>query len=370
MKRLFGAGLIILVGLILGALLLAYSQGKRIDGKGKISGTGILQIDSTPDEAKIYVDSKLMTTSDRNIENLSPGKHTVRLEKDHYTTWEKIIDVKEGLVIPLFVTLFPSNPSLTAVTFDGVFAPKLSYDNKKVVFGIQSSTKAGLWGLDLSDPQLFFDNRLKQVVSDSNSIQFSQSTFIWSADNKSILIEAQTTGSTETKNFLLKSDQINSNPEEISDSSKEKTNLAASLLERDRNKLEKLGDEAKTLALDAKSLVFSKDNKAVIITKADNSVVIYDSKPSPVPNTKATTISLTTGSTYFFLQDVQNHIVAIENNTVSVMDRDGTNKVNLFTGDFEPNAVFSWPDGTRLVISINLNSKSNPLPNLYSIELK
>lgn len=370
MKRLFGAGLIILAVLILGAILLAYSQGKRIDGSGKISGSGILQINTTPNEAKIYIDSKYLTTSDRNIENLSPGMHTVRLEKDHYTTWEKIVEVKDGLVVPLLVTLYPSNPSLTAVTFDGIFGPKLSYDNKKVAFGIQTTTKAGLWVLDLSDPQLFFDNRLKQIVSDSNSIQFSKSVFYWTADNKNILVETQSTGSTETKNFLLKADQLNTNPQESSNFSQEKTNLSKSLASNDKNKLANLGKDAQTLAVDAKSLTFSKDSTAVIIVKNDGAVVVYDTKSSPVPGTKPTATSLTAGSNYFFLQDPQNHIAAIENNTLSVMDRDGTNKVNLFTGDFDPLSVFSWPDGTRIVITINLNSKSNPLPNLYSIELK
>lgn len=368
MRRLFGLIAIVSFVLVLGAVLLVYSQGKRLDKNGKLSGVGLIEINTTPNEAKIYIDGEYNEQSDRNIENLKPGKYTVRLEKERYTTWEKVIEVKEGLITPLNVTLFPSNPSLTAATFDGVFSPKLSHDNKSVVFGIQTSTKAGLWVLNLDDPQLFFDNRLRQIVKDSNSIQFSNSNFSWTLD-RNIFVEVQATGSTEVKYFLLKSNELNENPEGLSDGPTQKSKFATDLENRNADKLADLGDEARDLAVGATSLQFSKDNQAVIISKTDQ-VIVYDKKPSPVPNTKPATTSLPSMATYSWLQDQNNHIVAIENNTISILDRDGTNNVNLFSGDFDPSSVFSWQDGSRLVISINLNSKSNPLPNLYSIDLR
>ena len=125
MKKLLGALLITVVVLLFGVVLLIYSQGKRIDGQGHISGSGILQIGTSPNNAKIYIDGKYKATSDTNIENLKKGSYTIKIEKDRYTTWEKIIEIKDGLVTPLKITLFPSNPSLTAATFDGVFSPKL-----------------------------------------------------------------------------------------------------------------------------------------------------------------------------------------------------------------------------------------------------
>lgn len=370
MKRLLGALAIITIVLIIGGVLLIYSQGKRIDKTGKISGSGILEVDTTPNDAKIYLDGKFKTNSDRNIENLKPGKYTVKIEKDHFTTWEKIIEIKEGLITPLKVTLFPNNPSLTAITFEGIYIPKLSYDNKRVVFGIQSSSKAGLWVLDLSDPQIFFDNRLKQIVSDSNLLQYSKSNFSWSADGKKILVEVQPLGSTQTNYYFLNPNEINENPENVSSSvTSEKEKIANEISNKNQERLKKLGPVALNLAKNSSKILFSKDNLALLIFNND-STLIYDTKPNPLPNTKPTTTVLNKSSDYFFLNDSENHIVSIENNTLAILDRDGTNKVNLFTGDFDPSAVFSWPDGKRIVISINLNSKQNPLPNLYSINLE
>jgi len=370
MKRLLGTVLITVTVLLLGALLLIYSQGKRIDRNGKISGSGILQVSTNPTDAKIYLNGQYSTTSDTNIENLKKGSYTVRIEKDHYSTWEKVIEIKEGYITPIKATLYPSNPSLTAITFDGVYSPKLSNDNKSVVFGIQTSDKAGLWVLDLTDPQLFFDNRLRKIVSDSNSVQFSKGSFFWTADNKNIFVEAQSIGSTETKAYLLKATQENTNPNELGDQATSEKNKALSALsDQAQEKLAKFGSDAQNLAKDAKSLVFSKDNNAVIISK-DTETIIYDKKPNLLSNPKPTTTILPPGKTYFFLQDDLDHIITVENNTLSVMDRDGTNKIGLFTGDFDPASVFSWPDGNRIVVSINLNSKQNPLPNLYTIDLK
>lgn len=370
MKRLFGALFIIFIVLVLGAILLIYSQGKRIDRDGHISGSGILQIGTTPNNAKILLDGKYRAQSDTNIENLKKGIYTLRIEKDHYTTWEKSIEIKDGLITSLKITLFPTNPSLTAITFDGIYSPKVSTDNKRVLFGIQTTEKAGLWVLDLTDPQLFFDNRLHQVVSDTSTVQFSKSSFFWTADNKSIFLEAQAVGSTETKSFLLKSDQLNKNPTELGQNAlSEKERQLAALTKQNTEKLTKLGKEAVDLGKDSVSLTFSKDNKAVIITKLDQTL-IYDSKPTLAVNTKPQTLSLPKDATYSFLHDPENHLIAVEGNTLNILDRDGTNKVGLFTGDFDPKAIFSWPNGAKVIISINLNSKQNPLPNLYSLNLE
>ncbi len=370
MKRLLGAAAITIAVLIFGAILLIYSQGKRIDGKGKISGSGILQIGTTPNNAKIYINGKFKANSDTNIENLKKGTYTVKIEKDHYTTWEKIIEIKNGLITPLKITLFPSNPSLTAATFDGVFSPKLSNDNKKVVFGIQKADKAGLWILDLSDPQLFFDNRLKKLVADLNTSQFSKSNFFWSSDNKTIFVEVQSSGSTEVKSYLLKTDQENTNPKELNGKAvSEKERLLKDIAKRNEDKLSKLGSAATELAQGYKSLSFSKDTSAVIIVK-ETETILYDKKPNLLVSPKPSTTTLANTSSYFFLQDSQNHIIVLDNNTLSVMERDGKNKVNLFTGDFDPLSVFSWPDGGKIVITINLNSKQNSLPDLWSIDLR
>lgn len=149
MKRLISALLIIIFFLMLGYGLLIYATGKRLTRDGKLVGVGIIQVDATPDNSKIYLNNELKKEGDTNIENLRPGRYTVKVEKENYSPWQKEIEVVEGKVIPLRVKLFPSNPSLTAATFNGVFSPKISPDNRKIAFGIQMEGKKGLWVLIL-----------------------------------------------------------------------------------------------------------------------------------------------------------------------------------------------------------------------------
>ncbi len=373
MRRIFGSLIIIGVVLAIGVVLVIYAQGKRLDRTGKLVGVGIIQIDSTPNDADVYINGKFKAKSDTNIEDLKPGNYTVKLQKTHYHTWEKLVEVKEGYVTPLKISLFPSNPSLTALTFDGVFSPKLSPNNKLVVFGKQTAENAGIYVLELGSGQFFFSgsNEAKKIVADSNDFSFSKSSFEWSDDSKSILIQSQKISSTEVKYFLLEANKLNEKPVDV-------TTKTESLHQGWQNnkqkqisdKLKKFSKDIAEIAKDAKSITFSADNQSVLIIRSDNSAIVQDLKPSPVPNTKAATYNLPTANSYSWFEGDSKHLISIEGNAINILDSDGTNKFSLFTGDFDPSAVFGWPDGSRIVISINLNTKSNPLPNLYTIGLK
>jgi len=373
MRRVFGSLLLIAIVLTIGAVLVIYAQGKRLTREGKLVGIGIIQIDSTPNEAEVYINGKYKAKSDTNIEDLKPGNYTVKLQKDHYHVWEKLVEVKEGVVTPLKVSLFPTNPSLTALTADGVFSPKLSYDNKKVVFGRQTPTEAGLYVVELGNGQFFFNNsnEAKKIVADSNDFAFSKSSFTWSFDGRSVLVQSQKLGSTETNSFLLDANKLNEGLKDISSTVESlKQDWETEKQNQIGNKLKKFSKEINEVASTSKSTTFSNDGQSVLVIKSDNSAVVQDLKPSPVPNTKPATYNLPVVDNYYWFQGDSKHLVAIEGSGISILDSDGTNKFSIFTGDFDPSAVFSWPDGSRIVISINLNSKSNPLPNLYTIGLR
>lgn len=372
MRRLVSAALIILFFLVLGYILLIYATGKRLSN-GKLVGVGIIQVDSTPDNAKVYLNGEFKDDGDINIENLRPGSYTIKVEADNYNPWQKEIEVVEGKISPIKVKLFPSNPSLTAATFNGVYSPRISPDGQKVAFGIQSEGKRGIWVLPLEDRQFFFNNNtVRQVVSDNNNFTFSNSAFIWSPDSSQLLVETKNNTSGAAANFLLNQSQLNTNPESISSTrlAELQKTWSEQVAKTNTDKLEYLGSEAEALNVNVKEMLFSRDNSAVILIHEDQTATVYDTKPSPVPGIKPLKIDLPAAEKYFWFQDGTKHIVAVEKNLVSIMDTDGTNKASIFTGDFVSNEVFSWPDGTRLVLALNLNSRSNPLPNLYTIDLR
>ena len=373
MRRIFGSLIIIGIVLTIGIILVIYAQGTRLDKNGSLVEVGIIQIDSTPNDAEVYVNGKFKAKSDTNIENLKPGNYTIKIQKTHYHTWEKLVEVKEGFVTPLKISLFSSNPSLTALTSEGVFSPKISPDRRFVVFGRQTSDAQGIYVLELGNGQFFFNNsnEAKKIVSNSNDFLFSKSNFEWSFDGKSVLVQSQKLGSTETTYFLLDTTKFNEKPEDV-------TAKVAALREdwqnqkliKERGQLKSFTKDIVEMAKDAKSLSFSEDNKSVLIIKVDNSAVVQDLKPSPVPNAKPATYNLPATDNYIWFEGDSKHLLAIEGDSINILDSDGTNKFSLITADFDPKAVFGWPDGSRIVISINLNSKYNPLPNLYTIGLR
>jgi len=369
MKRLIGGLVIVLTVLMIGLVLVIYAQGKRLDSHGKLTGSGILQIATTPNGANVFVNDQNKGQSDLNIENVKPGTYTIKIQKEHFQTWTKKVEVKEALVTPLKVSLFPSNPSLTALTFDGLVSPQLSPDNKKVVYGVQTESKKGLWVGNLTDRQLFFDNSApRKIVADTKDLAFSNAALSWSPDSSQVL--ATITIGNVNRNFLLNASQLNSNPQEVTlqieaiNSSWQKQNA-----DKLTSTLKRFPMAAQNLTVGAKSVTFSKDQSAMLIVKGDGTAVVYDSKPSPVPGSLPQIYNLPAGDNYFWFQGATKNIVIVSKNVISLVDTDGSNADSLFTGDFDPKAVFSWPDGSRLVIFINLNSKFNPLPNLYSLDL-
>jgi len=62
------------------------------------------------------------------------------------------------------------------------------------------------------------------------------------------------------------------------------------------------------------------------------------------------------------------HLIYIQENNIKIMEYDGTNRTDIYSGPFANNFVYPWPNGDRLVILTSF-SPNNP-NNLYAIELK
>ena len=51
------------------------------------------------------------------------------------------------------------------------------------------------------------------------------------------------------------------------------------------------------------------------------------------------------------------------------MEYDGGNKTTLYAGPFDPSFLYTWPDGSGLIILTNFNDETVP-PNLYRVGLR
>lgn len=381
-----------------------YIRGFRFDReKGSLSRTGLLVIDSTPDGAKVYLDDRLTSATDITITYLTPKKYKLKLVKEGFAPWEKEIEIKADLTTEVKAILFPSIPELRPLTFIGVSNPFVSPDGQKLLYAVPSGEKAGLWILDMSDRPFGFGAGTRQIVKNTPDLDFSTAKFTFSPDGRLLWVQIQLQGRKDEaakRNYLLDTDRLN---DPLTDVSATVASTLASwqkevnLKEQERLKRIKkdlpqiasssagLLDQAQRLAsTSAKleppilshnpdNLFWSPDETKFFVKKNgkdfSQGVTVYRVKdPNPLKETPATFDIV--GADLIFWYPQGEHLVLVEKDRISIIEYDGTNKVSIFNGPFENNFVFSFPNGSSLVILTNFNQETGTLPNLYAIRLR
>src|SRR3989338_4756956 len=203
----------LLLILSISTFLIFQARGYKLDFKNKkIEKTGIIAVSSLPTGAAVYLNGHLTSATNTNLADLVPGEYSLKVTKAGYSHWEKKIQVEAELVTPVDITLFPSVPDLSPLTFTGIINPQISPDRQKIVYAIKDGENSGLWVLDLADKPLIFSKDPKQIAKDTTTLSFSSSDFSWAPDSKSIvsiLQESSKTGSENTRTYLLSADQLN-----------------------------------------------------------------------------------------------------------------------------------------------------------------
>lgn len=92
--------LFVLVFLVTAPLLIFYTSGYRYNfKKGLVERNGTLIIDSTPDDAAVFIDGR--PTGERTpitLQNMVPGWHTVRVERPNYSSWQENVLIRSERV--------------------------------------------------------------------------------------------------------------------------------------------------------------------------------------------------------------------------------------------------------------------------------
>lgn len=182
--------------------------------EGKMVGTGILALSSTPDGASVYIDGHLTTATNTTLSQLQPKTYDVKIIKDGYIPWEKEITVAAGLVSEVKPTLFPALPTIYPLTFNGVNQVLLSPDGQKLAFTVPYSSdtstrqKGGVWVWTMTGAPISFTrgNQPQQIVASTSDLDFSKGTLRFSPDSTQILATLQqggVAGDVNTRNYLL-----------------------------------------------------------------------------------------------------------------------------------------------------------------------
>lgn len=372
-KRFLLTLITILIIAVVASVAILLAKGYTISPKErKIVGTGIITISSEPDAASVFVDGHLTTATNATISSLPPKSYTIRLSKEGFIPWERQVTVKEGLVAPLKVTLYPAIPTIYPLSFTGVANPVLSPDGSKLAYVVSGGKKPGIWvwTMTRNQPIAFARSSEPHQIAQNTIADFSKATLKWSPDSKQVLAGVgNERSSSSNSNFLLESDHLNSEPRDITailqgtlksweDDAKAKNDLAVASI-KNKN-LKKVASDSGLLTWSPDETKFMANVK--VSSPKESSPTVYnleDGKEYSLPSAKA----------HIWLPDSA-HIILVGETEISIVDFDGSNIAVIYAGNFKDNFVFPWPDSSRLVIISSFPTPTASEPNLYGINLR
>lgn len=377
--------IIVLIG---GFFIIQYAQGIRFDiQRGGFKHTGILVATSSPDAAQVLVNGELKGATNSNL-NLPPGNYDVQIAKDGFLTWHKRLEIQAGTVTKTDAMLLPKAASLSPLTFFGASKPILSPDGTKLAWIVaenkESPEKTGVWVIDLASLPFGFAREAKQVTDALPGAGL----FYWSKDSRFLIIEKP------NGTFLLDPNQMTLQGKLVSSPPKELEKLKKEWRSQEEKKQEaqlaKLPEEvSQILVRKAGSFTFSLDETKVLYTVREDGTIPENLIPYlPGASTQKQERSVKTGQTYIYdIKEDRNflvsrsgeetltwftssrHLIISSKEKISIMEHDGTNIADIWSGPYEAPNVFPTPQQDKLIILTNLGA-SNGQTNLYMIGLR
>jgi len=391
---------IIIVGSI-GIFTSFYARGYRFNiTKFKFEPNGILVVKSDPTGSEIYVNGDLETTSDANI-SLAPGTYDVTLKKEGFINWNKRLVVEKEIVTEISVSLFKSVPSLSPVTLNGSINPVASSDYTKIVYFVpplenQATDKTGLWMVENVSLPIGFSKDPRKIT-DGNLIN---SSWKFSPDGNEVLLE------TAQGIFLLNAGSFTSQGQRVNIASKYQITLDSWIKETNKeieSNLKSFLDEFEKIFLeDTKVIEFSPDGKKMLYI-ASSSASLKEGLVKPLPGTSTQKEERNIESGRIYVYDIKedrnfliaensegfivdgivptnptkrlawfpnsNNLVLAEEGKIFIMDYDGTNRQEIYSGAYIAPYAFPFASNQRIMILTNLGADSST-PNLYSLTIK
>jgi len=377
--------------LIFAAVAIFWARGFKPNFKnGSIERTGLIVATSVPTGAQVYLDDRLTSATNTNIAFLDPKTYKVRIEKDGYTTWEKEIEIKADLATEIKALLFPLAPEIKPLTTTGASNPTLSPDGSKIVYGV-SGERGGLYTVSMSDRPFPFRQDVRLLAKNRPGFDFSKAKFVWSPDSKELIARLTNQEGQEVANILIDSDKSEQDFRDITGSlnatlisyqqefvNKSQT-LAISAPEEVKNatreaktsspkpspKLQEVQPQQPEVNYYPTGLIFSPDEEKILYENKDGKYKIYDQKAKK----EYTLPDFADFITIAWYPDSE-HLVLAQKNLISIMEKDGANRMTVYSGKFENGFVFAHPSGQRLIILTTLTQPEGNPPNLYSINLR
>lgn len=368
---------------LLSTLVILYAKGYSLNlKKGSLDKTGILLIKSIPDGAKIILadtsgkGEKLVDVTNTSIANLEPKGYKVRLEKEGHHTWVKEVPVKEELVTEIDALLISRTPTLVPLTSTGVRNPTFSNSGESIVYYTSSKGKSGLWFLSFFNPgaAVISKNIPRLIANDSSTENFGESRILsFSPDNDEILVSLKK--EKEERYYLLSTERLNTEPLESQSSAETILNLWKEEKAKRRKQLvEKLllEPKIKEITLKEETLWSPNQTKFLYFFEESNEIEyrVYNAKkPLGVgeqPDNKVLRTNKDRELKFTWHSD-NKHLIIVEEKEINLIEIDGYNQTQVFSGPLYSQEVYSTQDGRGLIILTTFSSFDEP--NFYMIRL-
>ena len=374
MKNRFPVFLAIAFGILITTIaVIFFARGYTINlPQKKIEKTGMILVQSTPKEAKIYLDGKLVETTDAVLGSLPPKNHHLRIEKEGFSLWEKDVPVFGGLVTKVEALLIPNSPNLTPLTNNGVGLFSPSPQGGHIAYTTENGNPPGLWILDLSSSTLLnlIQENPRPIAEDTKKHVFSLAEKIaWSPKEEVLLVTLNPKGHVllDAQNGSLKEATASTQPilsfwEKLEAAQKSEW---ARKLKVPRDLIETATAPKTQWSPDKKKFLFEKirdDYKEWHVYNGEEPLGVGRKREYiPLKLKKDSPAKI-------FWHATSNHLIVENQGTISIVEIDGSNQTEVYSGNLTSPQVIPTPDGTNLIILASF--KQNEPPNLYAIGLK
>jgi hypothetical protein len=119
-------------------LLVLFTQGYRFNrSSGDVFQAGLVQFDTEPNGATVYVDGAALAARTRTRINVGNGVRTIDMKLDGYVPWQKTVNVVPGSVLWLTYARLVANEVTTEKLYNYESVATVLVDKEKNLFGVQ-----------------------------------------------------------------------------------------------------------------------------------------------------------------------------------------------------------------------------------------
>jgi len=129
--------------IIIAAAAILFMLGYRLDsGNGRLEQGALLQFDSTPNNADVYVDGYTIGSRTATKHTVVAGTHSVKMSRDGYQDWSRTVTLAAGTLTWLdYARFVPKERPVEAVaSYETLSSMRLSPDSKWAVLQQKADT--------------------------------------------------------------------------------------------------------------------------------------------------------------------------------------------------------------------------------------